>query len=58
LSDRPCGLTRDTRPADLVFDPTSACRGSRRARSGMCATTPLLPVGLRSGRSAGQDLPL
>jgi hypothetical protein len=20
-----CGRTRDTRPADLVFDPTSAC---------------------------------
>jgi len=36
---------RDVRPADLVFDPTFACRGARSAQVRIIATSDLLSVG-------------
>jgi len=44
----------DARPADLVFDPTSACRGARGARVRIFATTDLLSDDGRLGRRRGR----
>jgi hypothetical protein len=44
----------DARPADLVFDPTSACRGARSAQLRISATNDLLSVGSRMDRRRGR----
>jgi hypothetical protein len=44
----------DAHPADLVFDPTSACRGARSAQLRIVATTDLLSVGGHVDRRRGR----